>query len=132
MRTDRKCAVELNCAEKNRRNRSHFNQSRSIKSSCSKGDKKLLEFYIYILYWKNEWADSAPNFRHFDEVVFNVRIHSQPFFFLSFFSIFFYISSFLSVLLFASFICCLSFCTLRKGLCTIVFLCFVALVSAFP
>ena len=75
MRTDRKCAVELNCAEKNRRNRSHFNQSRSIKSfPVAKETKKLLEFYIY---WKNEWADSAPNFRHFDEVVFNERIHFQ-------------------------------------------------------
>ena len=60
-------------------------------------------------YFSLDWHKSF-NFRHFDDVLFNIRIHLWPFFFF-----FFYISSFLSVLFFASFFfCCLSSCIRRK------------------
>ena len=61
-------------------------------------------------YFSLDWHKSF-NFRHFDDVLFNIRIHLWHFFFF----FFFYISSFLSVLFFASFFfCCLSSCIRRK------------------
>ena len=80
---------------------------------------------------------NPPNFRHFDDIVLNLRIHSKPNVFLFFC---FYISFFLSVFFFASFffyyylsiflhltktVLC------RKRLRFIVSLCFVVYVSTF-
>ena len=125
MRTDRKCAVELNCAERNRRNRSHFSQSRSIVFSSSKGDKKFLEFYICINYIG----------RMSGQILLLIFVILMKSFLMYVFILIFFF--FLHQLFFVCpplcFLHLLSRRTLcRKGLCTIVFLCFVALVSTFP
>ena len=92
----------------------------------------LLIFVILVSSFLN-----VPNFRHFEDVVFNVRIHSSFLFsFLIFFlHQLFLVCPLLCFLLLLSSVYLLEpeeddFC--RNRLCTIVSLCFVVLVSTFP